>query len=350
MTTLSSTPWMGLVLVVLAGGMCGIFALPMRFLGRWSWENVWAVFIVVSCIVLPAAVALYTAPNLMRVLHAVPGHAVAAACIAGFAWGFGAIMFGQGVSAIGLAMSNTLVLAISAALGSLLPMIVLAPERVHQPQGLAIICGTAIGLAGIVCFGYAGFARDRSQASEIEQARGAMVGNARPFGIGLLLCAGAGVLSAVLNIGFSLARPVITTAAQHGDSAFAGSCIVWLLALGSGAIPNLAFCGYLMAKHGSWRKFAASDGVMLYLAAVLMGLLWGGDILTYGYASPMLGKLGPAIGWPVKLIVGMLTANLAGMLLGEWRSTRAPERRWLAVGFVILFVAIAVLGWSSRLA
>lgn len=349
MTSLAATPWAGLALVLTAGCMTGIYTLPMRFLGRWSWENVWAIFMVVSCVAMPLIAACWTAPNLLHVLAATPGHAVAAAVITGFAWGFGAIMFGQGVSAIGVSMSNTLVLAISAALGSFLPMIVLAPERVHQPQGIAILVGTAIGMIGIVCFGYAGFARDRSQAAALAQVRGKMVGKARPFGIGLLLCFGAGILSAVLNIGFSLAQPVIATAVRSGDSRFAGSAIIWLLALGAGAIPNLVFCAWLMARHSSWRNFGAPRALPLYAATILMGLLWGGDILVYGLASPMLGKLGPAIGWPVKLTAGLVTANAAGILTGEWKSTRSTERRWLAAGFVVVVLAIFVLGWSSRL-
>ena len=311
------SPWGGLLLVSVAGCMTGIYTLPMRFLGRWSWENVWAVFIVVSCVLMPVVATFWTAPNTLAVLRNTPGHAVAAALTTGFAWGFGAIMFGQGVSAIGIAMSSTLVLAISAAFGSFLPMMVLAPERARQPQGLAIIVGTLIGMVGIACFGYAGLARDRSQATRVDELRRGMVGRARPFRTGMLLCAGAGVLSAVLNIGFSLAQPVIATAVRSGNSKFSGSCMVWMLALGAGAIPNLLFCLYLMARHSSWRKFAAPRALPLYGASVVMGLLWGGDILIYGVASPKLGRLGPAIGWPVKLIVGMLTANIAGMLLGE---------------------------------
>lgn len=350
MTASAMTPWSGLLLVLLAGWMTGIYTLPMRFLGRWSWENVWAVFIVVSCVFMPAAAAFRTAPNTLAILRGTPGHAVAAALTTGFAWGFGAIMFGQGVSAIGIAMSNTLVLAISAAFGSFLPMIVLAPEQVRQPQGLAIMAGTAIGMVGIACFGYAGIARDRSQAGSAENVRRGMVGKARPFGTGMLLCAGAGVLSAVLNIGFSLAQPVIATAVRSGDSNFAGSCVVWMLALGAGSIPNLLFCFYLMARHASWRNYAMPRALPLFGASVLMGLLWGGDILVYGVASPKLGRLGPAIGWPVKLIAGMVTANVAGILLGEWNRTHVSERRWLAAGFVTVLLAVAVLSWSSTLA
>jgi L-rhamnose-H+ transport protein len=350
MTASPVVPWSGLLLVLAAGCMTGIYTLPMRFLGRWSWENVWAIFIIISCILMPAFAAFRTAPNTLTVLRVTPGHAVAAALATGFAWGFGAIMFGQGVSAIGIAMSNTLVLAISAALGSFLPMMVLAPERARQPQGLAIIAGTAIGMVGIACFGYAGLARDRSQATRVDELRRGMVGRARPFSTGMLLCIGAGVLSAVLNIGFSLAQPVIATAVRSGDTRFSGSCMVWMLALGAGSIPNLLFCLYLMARHKSWRNFATPRALPLFGASVLMGVLWGGDILVYGLASPKLGRLGPAIGWPVKLIVGMVTANVAGILLGEWNRTHATERRWLAAGFATVLLAVAVLSWSSMLA
>jgi L-rhamnose-H+ transport protein len=350
MATFPSTSWSGLLLVLLAGWMTGIYTLPMRFLGRWAWENVWAIFIAVSCIAMPVIATVWTAPNAIEVLRSTPGHAVISAVIAGFAWGFGAIMFGQGVSAIGVAMSNTLVLAISAALGSFLPMMVLAPERARQPQGLAIMAGTAVGMISIGCFGYAGFARDRSQTGKQNNVRRRMVGKARPFGVGMLLCAGAGMLSAVLNIGFSVAQPVIRTAVQRGDSSFGGTCIVWMLALGAGSIPNLIFCFYLMVRNASWRNFAAPRPLRLYSASMLMGLLWGGDILVYGTASPMLGKLGPAIGWPIKLIGGMVAANVAGMLIGEWNATQRPEKRWLAAGFVTVLIAVALLSWSSTLA
>src|SRR2546429_3802603 len=38
------------------------------------------------------------------------------------------------------------------------------------------------------------------------------------------------------------------------------------------------------------------------------------------FRSPKLGALGPSVGWPLSLAVGLLVANLMGVLLGEWRS------------------------------
>jgi L-rhamnose-H+ transport protein len=339
----------GIFLAVLSGLMNGTFTLPMRFLGRWSWENVWALFIAVSCVAMPLAVAFATASGRLAILRAAPPKAVLVAVVTGFAWGFGAIMFGQGVSAVGISMGNTLVLAISASLGSFLPILILAPERLFQPQGKAIVLGAAVSIVGIAACGYAGFLRERSQKIQDKNVRGDMVGQARPFWVGLMLCTGSGLLSAVFNIGYSSAQALVETAIRQGNCPFAGSNLVWLLMLSSGAIANLVFCGYLFKKNRSWSKYAQENGLSLYALAILMGLLWGGSIFVYGSAAPKLGKLGPAIGWPLSLTVGLLTANLCGILAGEWKLSRRAERAWMTGGLLILLLAIVTLGWSSTL-
>ncbi|MDR5730076.1 MAG: L-rhamnose/proton symporter RhaT [Terriglobia bacterium] len=340
---------LGIAFAILAGIMNGAFTLPMRYMGRWSWENVWALFMLVSCVIMPIVIAWATVPNVVEVIGQAPHRAVKLACVSGFAWGFGAIMFGQGISAVGISMANTLVLAISASFGSFIPILLLAPERLHQSQGKAIMLGASIGIVGIACCGYAGFLKEKSQKSDTGIARGKMVGHARPFAIGLLLCAGSGLLSAVFNIGYSSAQPLLATAVRMGHSAFAGSNLIWLLMLISGAVPNLCFCAYLLQKNRSWAKYREQGAGHLYILSILMGLLWGGNTFIFGFASPALGKLGPAIGWPLTLITGLITANICGFSTGEWKFTHQEEQRWMAAGLTVLLVAIVTLGWSSTL-
>ena len=124
-------------------------------------ENVWSLFIVCACLVLPAAIITAIAPGSWTVLAHAPARVVWIAVSAGFAWGFGAIMFGQSVSAIGISLANTLVLAISSALGSLLPMLLLSPQKLFSATGKMIIAGVAIELVGIVLCGLAGRQREK---------------------------------------------------------------------------------------------------------------------------------------------------------------------------------------------
>lgn len=339
----------GIASAIVSGIMNGIFTVPMRYLGQWPWENVWAIVMLVPCVIMPAAIVWISVPGFVQVLRAAPPHAIVFACLLGFAWGFGAIMFGQGVAAIGISMGNTLALAISASFGSVLPILVLAPERLFRVQGLAVVAGTLIGILGIACFGYAGFRREKSQMGSTQKIRGDMVGHSRPFAIGLLLCTGSGLLSAVFNIGYSLAQPIRIAAERSGHSAFAGTNLIWLLMLTCGSLPSLCFCVYLMKKHGTWRCYAAAGSTRLYALTIGMGLIWGGHTYLYGFASPKLGKLGPSIGWPLTLMAGLLTVNACGFLAGEWELTRLRDRQWMAFGMVVTLVAIAVLGWSSSL-
>ncbi len=337
----------GLMLAVVSGLMNGTFTLPMRYLGRWSWENVWALFIVVSCLVMPVVMAVATVSNLGEALHQAPTQAIVMAVVCGFAWGFGAIMFGQGVSAIGISLGNTFVLAISSSLGSFLPILVLAPGKLFERQGEAIMAGTAIAIAGIALCGYAGKLKEQSQKGSTAPRE--MVGKARPFWIGLALCTGSGILSAVFNIGYSSAQGVIHAAVHLGNSAFAGSNLVWLLMLTGGAVANLGFCGYLFRQNRSFSKYRQPKSGSLYALTILMGLLWGGSIFVYGSAAPRLGTLGPAIGWPLTLVIGLLTANACGIIAGEWKNSGRRERVWMGAGLAVLLAAISTLGWSAML-
>jgi hypothetical protein len=139
----------GIALAIASGIMNGIFTLPMRYLGAWEWENVWSLFILVACILLPAVVLLATVPGAMQILAAAPAAAERAALLGGFFWGFGAIMFGQCVSALGIALANTIVLAVSSCLGSLLPLLLLDPSKLVTATGHFLIAGTAVAVVGI---------------------------------------------------------------------------------------------------------------------------------------------------------------------------------------------------------
>jgi len=336
----------GALLAVLSGVMNGTFTLPMRFLGRWSWENVWGVFIADACLVLPALIISVTATNSWDLLLHAPRNAVMISLAGGFAWGFGAIMFGQSVSAIGIALSNTFVLAISSAFGSLIPMIFLSPEKLHQRSGHYVLAGIAIEITGIALCGRAGLLRERASSSSGDQ-RGDLVGTAKPLWIALLLVTGSGLLSAVFNIAFALSKPISDFGQENGLGAFASTNLIWVLMLGAGAVSNLAFCMFLVLKNQSANKFVQSGSSRLYLLGAIMAALWGGSIFVYGAAVPRLGPLGPSIGWPLSLATGLLVANVVGFILGEWRG--APRRAlvYMGPGIAVLILAVVVLSRAN---
>lgn len=335
----------GALLALLSGAMNGLFTLPMRFLGRWSWENVWSVFILGACLLLPVVIVA-AAPGSWAILMRAPAHAEMIALTTGFAWGFGAVMFGQSVSAIGIALANTFVLAISSALGSLIPMLLLTPEKIRERAGVAILIGIVVEIVGIVLCGRAGMMREKAANGNAVQ-RGDLVGKARPLAVALVLVVGSGLLSAVFNVGFALAHPIAAYGQQQGLSEFASTNLIWILMLGGGAISNLGFCGYLLVKNNTAHKFVQPGSARLYGFGLVMALLWGGSIFVYGAAAPKLGALGTSIGWPLSLATGLLVANVVGFVLGEWKGTPRGSLTWMFSGIAVLIVAIVILSKAS---
>ena len=209
----ASLLFFGIACAIVSGIMNGIFTLPMRYLGQWPWENVWAIVMLVPCVLMPIAIVLLQRAG----MYADPG------CVAS-ATQFYSRAFSDlhGVSEPSCLARVSLPSAFPWAtrwrLPSAHPSARFFPSwcwrrsACFAPRVWPSLLGTLIGIVGIACFGYAGFRREKSQQGNTQQVRGDMVGHARPFAIGLLLCIGSGLLSAVFNIGYSLGQPIRETA------------------------------------------------------------------------------------------------------------------------------------------
>lgn len=328
---------LGVLLAVLSGACNGLFTTPMKMQPRWKWENLWLVFIVVACLVMPVVIVSLTASGWLRLVQQAPQTALMAGLIFGFAWGFGAICFGQSVDSLGVSIANSLVIGLSSALGSLVPLFMNGHVE-FGPKVVTLLSGIAAFLIGVAFCGQAGLLRDGRSAQ-----------NAKPSIRGYVFAVIAGIMSAIFNIGFTLARPIATTGMSMGISEFAATNCIWLLMLGAGSIPNIAYCIYLMNRNRTGGLLFENGAARGWLSGVIMGLLWGGSIFLYGAAVPKLGDIGPSIGWPLSLAVGLVVANGMGMFLGEWKTagnTAVARMRW---GLLILMSAIVLCAISARI-
>jgi L-rhamnose-H+ transport protein len=123
--------------------------------------------------------------------------------------------------------------------------------------------------------------------------------------------------------------------------------VIWVLMLGAGAIPNLGYCLFLLSRNGTLSRFREESGKSFAFSAA-MGLLWGASIFLYGAATPLLGDIGPSVGWPLSLAVGLLVANLMGLLLREWQDASRRAKRLMTTGLAWLIAAIALCAFSTR--
>ena len=80
-----------------------------------------------------------------------------------------------------------------------------------------------------------------------------------------------------------------------------------------------------------------------------MGLLWAGSIFIYGMATANLGELGPSIGWASFNAIGILWANILGILTGEWKNVSKKGLSVMAIGLLVLLGGVFIVGWANAL-
>ena len=78
----------------------------------------------------------------------------------GAGMGGGALMMGLAYRYVGMAITFAIVLGISSTVGTLVPMMVLAPDQVMQHRGLMVILGMVIALIGTCVVTWAAWERD----------------------------------------------------------------------------------------------------------------------------------------------------------------------------------------------
>src|SRR5215470_17348234 len=120
----------GLLLTLMAGTMGGSFALPMRYMKKWAWENIWTVWSLVALILIPWLLALATVPHLTSVYRAAGAKALLLPSVFGLMWGVSSFFFGLGVDLAGMSLIFAMVNGLSSAIGSGVPMVIQHPGRI----------------------------------------------------------------------------------------------------------------------------------------------------------------------------------------------------------------------------
>ena len=328
--------WGGTSIVLSGGVLQGIFAVPMKFARRWNYENIWFVFAFTGLIVFPWILAWSTIPRLGETYHLAPAGALISAIGFGVCWGIGATLTGLGLNMLGIGLGFAIILGLSASMGSLIPFVILTPERIGTSQGRAYLVGTAVMLAGIAVAARAGALRDRGRPERLESEKGT------PFLTGLLITIAAGLFSSTLNFSYAFGRPVIDQALSLGVSQLWAANAITALATTGGFFANLIYCGFLLRRNGTTRRFVLPGAGINWIYGATMGAFWLGGQALYGVGVSRMGDFGTVIGWPLLMGTIILSSNIAGFLTGEWKQATLPSRLCLFAGMAIALGILAM--------
>ena len=315
------------------------FTLPMKYARDWAWENTWLVWTVFALVLLPPWSLLQPVPNLGEVYRSTAANVVFEVIGFGAGWGVAQVFFGLAVDAIGIALTFSLVLGTSAAVGTLIPLLRLHRERLNTPAGHGVLAGVAIVIAGVVACAVAGRLRENALKLDAGRRKNAISAGAGNF---------CGFGASFVNFGLAFGTPLCNRSSRirrqcderlkcgvDAADARRRRCRIFSIVSGFSKRTGLA---------GKFPAGGASHGALAFVMAVC----WFGSTLLYGVSTVMLGEWGPIVGWPLFMSLIVITASLLGMLTGEWKNSGGTPLRMQWIGVALLVFAVFILAVTSR--
>lgn len=338
-------PLFGIALIAIGSLGAASFYVPFKKVKNWAWESYWLSQGVAAWLIAPWVFALLTVPNgtLLTILSEAPTSAKWYSILFGALWGIGGLTFGLSIRFLGVALGQSIALGFCAAFGTLIPPIVKGKD-LFTPEGMVILAGVAICIAGIAVIGYAGALKDKGMSEEERKAA------VKEFALkkGLLIAIFAGIMSACFNFGFEAGIPIAEVAAKHGtNSLYVNNPILIFILLG-GFCTNFIYCVTLNIKNKTGKDYlSVSPSVFLnnIFFTFLAGVLWFLQFHFFGMGKSLLPEGIAVFAWSILMALNIAFSNIWGIVLKEWKGSGKKTMIVLIIGIVILILSTFVVSY-----
>ena len=331
---------LGLLIIAIGSFGQSSSYVPINKVKNWAWESFWIVQGIFAWLVFPLLGALLGVPEGMGLFELLGNGGAAKAIVYGILWGVGGLTFGLSMRYLGVALGQSISLGTCAGFGTLLPAI-FAGTNLFQGQGLILLVGVCITLAGIAVIGYAGSLRSKNMTEEEKKAA------IKDFALtkGLLVALLAGVMSACFALGLDAGTRIKEAALTNGvKPLFAGLPVILLVTFG-GFLTNAAYCIQQNIKNKTGKDyFSVPGGIFVnnVLFCALAGVLWYSQFfgLEMGKSFLVDSPLLMAFSWSILMSLNVTFSNVWGILLKEWKGCNSKTISVLVIGLVILVFSV----------
>lgn len=331
---------LGLLIIAIGSFGQSSSYVPIKKIKSWEWENFWLVQGIFAWLVFPLLGALLAVPEGGSLFSLLSSGGALKAIVYGVLWGVGGLTFGLSMRYLGVALGQSISLGTCAAFGTLFPALMAGTDLFHG-EGLVLLLGVCITLAGIAVIGYSGSLRSRSMSEEEKKAA------VKDFALtkGLLVALLAGVMSACFALGLDAGSPIKEAAlSANVNPLYAGLPVILLVTFG-GFLTNAAYCFWQNIKNGTTKDyFKVSPSLFInnVLFCMLAGVLWYSQFfgLEMGKSFFTDNAVLMAFAWSILMSLNVVFSNLWGIILREWAGADRKTLVALGIGLLILIFSI----------
>ena len=331
---------LGLLIIAIGSFGQSSSYVPIKKIKSWEWENFWLVQGIFAWLVFPLLGALLAVPEGGSLFSLLSSGGALKAIVYGVLWGVGGLTFGLSMRYLGVALGQSISLGTCAAFGTLFPALMAGTDLFHG-DGLILLLGVCITLAGIAVIGYSGSLRSQSMSEEEKKAA------VKDFALtkGLLVALLAGVMSACFALGLDAGSSIKEAAlSANVNPLYAGLPVILLVTFG-GFLTNAVYCFWQNIKNGTTKDyFKVSPSLFInnVLFCVLAGVLWYSQFfgLEMGKSFFTDNAVLMAFAWSILMSLNVVFSNLWGIILREWAGADRKTLVTLGIGLLILIFSI----------
>ena len=331
---------LGLLIIAIGSFGQSSSYVPIKKIKSWEWENFWLVQGIFAWLVFPLLGALLAVPEGGFLFSLLSSGGALKAIVYGVLWGVGGLTFGLSMRYLGVALGQSISLGTCAAFGTLFPTLMAGTDLFHG-EGLVLLLGVCIPLAGIAVIGYSGSLRSQSMSEKEKKAA------VKDFALtkGLLVALLAGVMSACFALGLDAGTSIKEAALSAGvNPLYAGLPVILLVTFG-GFLTNAVYCFWQNIKNGTTKdyfKVSPSQFINNVLFCMLAGVLWYSQFfgLEMGKSFFTDNAVLMAFAWSILMSLNVVFSNLWGIILREWAGADRKTLVTLGIGLLILIFSI----------
>ncbi|HTI60823.1 L-rhamnose/proton symporter RhaT [Mucilaginibacter sp.] len=352
----------GVIFHFIGGFASGSFYIPYKKVRNWAWESFWIVGGLFSWLLVPFLAAWLTVPGFMDIISHASGSVRFYTYLFGVLWGIGGLTYGLGVRYLGVSLGSTIILGLCSIFGALIPSFYydIYPKQgkdsfsmmLHSHWGQMVLLGVLVCVLGIVICGKAGTMKERELSKGDVKAHNTEY----KFGLGLFVSIVSGVLSACFAFGIDAGKDMANIANEAWKSTHAGqgeflfqNNVTYIVILLGGLTTNFIWCMALNARNRTFGNYTDGKTPLArnYLFSALAGTTWFMQFFFYGMGESRLGN--GASSWILHMAFIILTANMWGLLLKEWKGVSYKAMMTVVAGIATIMLSVLIVGYGNSI-
>jgi len=346
---------LGVIYHFIGGFASGSFYMPYKKVRGWHWESYWIIGGLFSWLIVPPLAAWLTVPGFAEIIRGTPTDTIKYTFLFGLLWGFGGLTYGLGVRYLGMSLGNSVVLGFCSAFGALVPSIYydLNPkpgktsfhDLLTTSWGRIVLGGVVLCLLGIYVCGRAGMLKEKELPEEEKKKSVAEFSLVK----GLIVAIFSGIMSACFNFGIEAGKPMAEAAVAAGFNPLYQNNVTYIVLLWGGLTTNFIWTMILNAKNKTFHDYTNQQSPLLknYLFSAIAGTTWFLQFFFYGMGESKLGN--GASSWILHMAFIILTANMWGILLREWKGVSPKTKRTITIGIITIILSVMLVGYGNSL-